>query len=142
ELLPTRLPGPVYRDVILLQRPLEVTEAWVGDAHFDVGYAPLRDASDQKPIGAVSVPLLHQRRVRERELASALAAVLGLYLASLVAAVAVGTWLARRLTKPLSDLTEGARRVARGNLEQPVAGAGPDELGEVVGAFNQMQRDL
>ena len=142
ELLPTRLPGSVYHDVILLGRPLKVAPAAVGDYVFDVGYAPLRSSSDGRVIGAVSVPLLHQRRVRERELASAVTAVLGLYLASLVAAVAVGTWLARRLTKPLSDLTEAARRVARGDLEHPVPGAGPDELGEVVASFNQMQSDL
>src|SRR6185295_3447628 len=61
---------------------------------------------------------------------------------SLVAAIAVGTLLASRLTKPLSDLTDAAKRVARGDLERPVAGAGPDELGEVVAAFNQMQSDL
>ncbi len=142
ELLPTRLPGPVYRNLFLSGQPFERTEASVGGFGFDVGYAALRVASDGEVTGAVSVPLLHQRRLRDAELASAMTAVLGLYLASLVAAVAVGILLARRLTKPLSDLTEAARRVARGDLERPVPGAGPDELGEVVTAFNQMQRDL
>lgn len=142
ELLPTRLPGPVHRDVILLGRPFVQSVASVGGYVCDVGYAPWRSAAGGDVIGAVSVPLLHQRRLRERELASAVTAALGLYLATLVAAIGAGTWLARRTTRPLSDLTEAAKRVARGDLERPVPGAGPDELGEVVTAFNQMQRDL
>jgi signal transduction histidine kinase len=141
ELLPRRLPGDVYREVVLSEQPFEKTEAAVGGYSFDVGYEPWRNA-EGRVIGAVSVPLLNQRRLRDRELASAETAVLGLYLASLVAAVAAGTFLAGRLTKPLSDLTEAAQRVARGDVEQPVPVAGPDELGEVVAAFNQMQRDL
>jgi len=142
ELLPTRLPGAVYRDVVLFEQPFWKTEVSVGGYQFDVGYAPWRRASDGKVIGAVSVPLLNRRKLRDRELASSMTALLGIYLASLVAAVAVGTWLAGRLTKPLSDLTDAAKRVARGDVEHPVPGAGPDELGEVVVAFNQMQRDL
>jgi signal transduction histidine kinase len=142
ELLPTRLPGAVYRDVVLFEQPFMEVEASVGGYVFDVGYAPWRSASDGKVIGAVSVPLLHRRKSRDRELASAMTALLGIYLASLVAAVSVGTWLSGRLTKPLSDLTDAAKRVARGDLERPVPGAGPDELGEVVAAFNQMQSDL
>jgi signal transduction histidine kinase len=142
ELLPTRLPGAVYRDVVLLEQPFEETEASVGGYRFDVGYSPWRSASDGKVIGAVSVPLLNRRKLGERELASSMTALLGIYLASLVAAVAVGTWLAGRLTKPLSDLTDAAKRVARGDLQRPVPGGGPDELGEVVAAFNQMQSDL
>jgi signal transduction histidine kinase len=142
ELLPTRLPGAVYRDVVLFEQPFKETDASVGGYRFDVGYAPWRSASDGKVIGAVSVPLLNRRKLRDSELASAMTALLGIYLASLVAAVGVGTWLAGRLTKPLSDLTDAAKRVARGDVEHPVPGAGPDELGEVVAAFNQMQSDL
>jgi signal transduction histidine kinase len=141
ELLPRRLPGDVYRNVVLLEQPFQKSEAAVGGYSFDVGYAPWRNA-DHRVIGAISVPLLNQRRLRDRDLASAETAVLGLYLASLIAAVLAGTLLAGRLTKPLSDLTEAAKRVARGDVERPVPVTGADELGEVVGAFNQMQHDL
>ena len=142
ELLPSRLPGSVYRNVALLEQPFLATEASVGGYEFDVAYAPWRGKAEDRVIGAMSVPLLHRRRLRERELASATTAALGLCLASLVAAAILGTLLARRMTKPLSDLTEAAQRVARGDLTHPVPGSGPDELGEVVASFNRMQRDL
>lgn len=142
ELLPSRLPGSVYRNVVQLAQPFLKEEASAGGYAFDVAYAPWRGSAEGEVIGALSVPLLHQRRLRERELARATTAALGLCLASLVAAATAGTLLARRMTKPLSDLTEAAQRVAKGDLEHPVPGSGEDELGEVVASFNRMQRDL
>lgn len=141
DLLPRRLPGPVFREIQLRGRPFHAFPARVGDEIFDVGYAPLH-TPDGEITGALAVPLLHQRRLRETDLADGLTAILALYLASLVAAVGVGTWLASRLTRPLRDLTVATHRVAAGDLARPVPEAGPGELGEVVGAFNRMMRDL
>jgi len=142
ELLPSRLPGPVYRNVVLSEQPFLMMEASAGADAFDVAYAPWRGPAEGKVIGAVSVPLLHRRRLRERELARGTTAALGVCLAGLAAAAAAGVLLARRMTKPLSDLTLAAQRVAKGDLAHPVPGSGPDELGEVVASFNRMQRDL
>jgi signal transduction histidine kinase len=141
DLLPRRLPGPVFREVLLLKRPFHPFPAHAGGETFDVGYAPVQTAAGQI-VGAVSVPLLHQRRLREADLADGITAILALYVVSLAAAVAVGTWLASRLTRPLRDLTTATQRVAAGDLSRPVPGAGPGELGDVVGAFNRMMRDL
>lgn len=141
ELVPRRLPGGVYREVILLGRPFLATTAAVGGAVFDVGYAPVR-TGDGEVVGALSVPLLQQRRLRDRELADTVTAIFALYLAGLAAAGGVGVWLARRLSEPLRDLEEATRRVAAGDLSRPVPEAGPGEVREVAGAFNRMQRDL
>ena len=141
DLLPRRLPGPVYREILVRKRLFHREPAHVGSEWFDVGYAPLRTGSGEI-VGAVSVPLLHQRRIREADLADGITAILSLYLASLVSAVVVGMWLAARLTRPLRDLTTATQRVAAGDLSRPVPEAGPGELGEVVGAFNRMMRDL
>ncbi len=50
--------------------------------------------------------------------------------------------LARYLTRPLRRLTEGAKEVARGNLEHRVAVAGPGEVGDLAVAFNDMAGSL
>ncbi|KPL83893.1 hypothetical protein SE15_01300 [Thermanaerothrix daxensis] len=67
----------------------------------------------------------------------ALAMALG---GALIVAVLIGLWLARRLTLPLQALTEAAKRIAQGNLEQEVAVVSGDELGQLARAFNQMSR--
>ncbi|MCX8024933.1 MAG: ATP-binding protein, partial [Thermanaerothrix sp.] len=69
----------------------------------------------------------------------ALALALG---GALVVAVVIGLWLARRLTRPLLALTEAAQKIAQGNLEQEVAIASRDEIGQLAQAFNVMSREV
>ena len=58
------------------------------------------------------------------------------------AAIVLGVVLARSLTRPLRELTLGARAVAAGELETKVPVRSSDELGELAEAFNQMNADL
>jgi signal transduction histidine kinase len=54
----------------------------------------------------------------------------------------LGALLARRLTRPLRELTSATRAVATGHLEQRVSVRSRDELGELAASFNQMSADL
>jgi signal transduction histidine kinase len=58
------------------------------------------------------------------------------------AAIVLGVVLARSLTRPLRELTLGARAVAAGELDTQVPVRSSDELGELAEAFNQMNSDL
>lgn len=53
-----------------------------------------------------------------------------------------GIYLARGITVPLQNLSEGTRRVAQGDLEYRIEPVADDELGSLVSAFNQMTMDL
>jgi len=61
--------------------------------------------------------------------------------ASLVALL-VGALLARRITRPLRDLTRAAQRIAQGHLDERIAVGGADEVGQLAHAFNQMAESL
>lgn len=50
--------------------------------------------------------------------------------------------LSRRMTRNLQALTEGARRLARGDRKTPVPVRSRDELGELAEAFNRLASDL
>jgi signal transduction histidine kinase len=63
-------------------------------------------------------------------------------LGGMLAALLLGTWLARTLTRPVNELTTATRALARGALEQQVPVRSTDELGELAAAFNQMSADL
>ncbi len=146
DLLPMRMPGRVYDDVVLQGRAFHVETVRAGGREIDVGYAPLRNPASDSPadeiIGAVSVAALRGGASQAADQADAVTTVLGFYLASLIAAMAFGTWMAARLTSPLRELRLATQRVATGDLSEPVPGEGPDELGQVVEAFNTMTRDL
>src|SRR6185436_6880283 len=60
----------------------------------------------------------------------------------LFSATWAGFYLARGITVPIQRLAEGTRAVAQGDLDHRIAGAGEDEIGTLVGAFNSMTADL
>ncbi len=50
--------------------------------------------------------------------------------------------LSRRMTRPIGTLTDGARRIAAGDLDTQVVVRGRDEIAELATTFNGMARDL
>ncbi|HJM75499.1 MAG TPA: HAMP domain-containing protein [Dehalococcoidia bacterium] len=60
----------------------------------------------------------------------------------LAAVAAVTTLGARRILNPVAELTEAARRMERGSLDQRVAGDDDDELGRLGQAFNSTAEEL
>lgn len=57
-------------------------------------------------------------------------------------AVAVGYYLARRTSRSIRSVTEAARRLAEGDLDQRVEAPASDETRELANAFNQMAAAL
>jgi len=72
--------------------------------------------------------------VRYRILLGALGIVIG--------GVIVGLWLVRRVTHPLKQLTEGAKKIGAGNWGTEVKIHQSDEIGDLAQTFNQMSRQL
>jgi nitrogen fixation/metabolism regulation signal transduction histidine kinase len=69
-------------------------------------------------------------------------AFVGLLLAVIVVALAVGIVVARRVTRRVLVLSDATRKVGRGDLTIEIPTDEDDEVGELVGAFNAMVRDL
>jgi len=53
-------------------------------------------------------------------------------------ALVIGWYFAEKLTRPVGDLADGARRIAAGDFSQRVRVPGSSELGELGLSFNQM----
>ena len=69
-------------------------------------------------------------------------ATLALTAVSIVAAAAIGLALARRLTRPLAGLTQGAREIADGRFGHRLDVRTGDELETLGAAFNEMAERL
>lgn len=63
-------------------------------------------------------------------------------LAATVLAGLVGSWLARRISKPLKELATATANLAGGNLEQRVPVRSNDEIGTLAESFNRMAGEL
>lgn len=73
---------------------------------------------------------------------SLIAVFLAAYVPVLLLSVGVGWYLAARITAPLQDLGEGARRIAQGDWQHRVPVRTGDEIGAMARAFNTMVEDL
>ncbi len=60
----------------------------------------------------------------------------------MILAVGAALHLSRSILRPIQAVTDGARAMARGELDQLVPAASRDELGELANAFNEMARTL
>ena len=101
---------------------------------------PLKDKSG-KPVGGVDI--LQRTSNMESEIEKAkwsIAITIFVLIGGTVALVLVGTrtWLSR----PISRLREGIKRMAQGNLDTRIDFKGHDELSELAHSFNQMAEDL
>ena len=64
--------------------------------------------------------------------------MMGILVATLLAAGVLGVLVSRRLVKPLLKLTEGAKTIAAGNYDTRVVATTHDEIGVLANTFNQM----
>ena len=68
--------------------------------------------------------------------------LVALFLAGVLFALAIGIWLARRITRPVQHLVEATRLVSAGDLDHQAVVTTHDEIGELTESFNQMTRSL
>lgn len=80
---------------------------------------------------------LYFDRLRELQITIVQASVAGA-----IAALLLGLLVARRLTRPISALTEGVARVAGGDLSEELPVRSRDEIGQLTRAFNEMVAGL
>src|ERR1700732_1282366 len=66
----------------------------------------------------------------------------GVAAAALLVGLLISLWVSARITRPVSELAEGAREVAAGRWETRIDVRGTDEIGQLGIAFNDMTRTL
>jgi signal transduction histidine kinase len=94
------------------------------------------------------VLLLNQRNMEQmneqalRNAASSTRLMIAALLVAVVLAIASSRILTRLILEPIVAVTEGARAVSQGNLDQVVPATTKDELGELGQAFNAMARTI
>ncbi|MEZ4403220.1 MAG: HAMP domain-containing sensor histidine kinase [Kofleriaceae bacterium] len=69
-------------------------------------------------------------------------AVLGCFALAILAALGVGLYLMRSISRPVAALRAGAERIGRGDLTARIAMPGDDELAELGAVFDRMAEDL
>jgi adenylate cyclase len=112
--------------------------ARLGSEDFVVLATPLEDT------GSLRIFAILQRSVSEGLAPYLMLQVVLLFLASVSLAITLGgsARIARRITRPVSQLAAAAREIERGNYGVRVNVAGDDEIGDLARAFDGMVKGL
>jgi len=111
-----------------------------GQGTVDVGGRTLQYAVRPTPAGRVV--LVRSARIAFSEWRPFLGSLLVAGLGGTLLAVALSFLLARRLTRPIGELSAATRRLAAGEDDVAVAVRGGDELAALAASFNGMSSDL
>jgi signal transduction histidine kinase len=97
----------------------------------------------QRAVGPAGTLVVARRRAAFTEtIRQLLPSILVGAVAAATLALLLAALLARTITRPLSELVRGARRFASGDLRARVTLAGPREVRELGGAFNDMATEV
>jgi signal transduction histidine kinase len=139
-LLPSRVSGSVFKDLILDQAPAALRSERIGAFSSLVASVPVRLEGPQPAV--LSIPLALRQRELQTTLDELDRTIRLSSLAFLVFAAALAHSMSRRISGPLRALTAATRRIADGDLGARVATTNRDEILALVDSFNQMAGDL
>lgn len=107
-------------------------------------YANRRVLGVYKWLPEAQMGLIAEREVTEafESLFIAVGGILLVALGSVVATAWLGNQMAQRIARPLAQITEAARKMVAGDLQQSVAVDRTDEIGTLARAFNHMAHQL
>jgi nitrogen fixation/metabolism regulation signal transduction histidine kinase len=105
-----------------------------------------------RPVGGGGMTRLSEQYARARALVEAASTrdlrrgfslTFGLLAAAIwLGALALLIYLSHRISRPIQRLTDGLRQLASGNLAVRLEGAGDDEAGQAIAAFNRTAQEL
>ncbi|HEY0788774.1 MAG TPA: HAMP domain-containing protein, partial [Thermoanaerobaculia bacterium] len=135
-----RLPGDVYADVVLRSQRIVRTEHPAMPERFVEMYSPLLPGSARDYT--LALPFIVQARQIEAEV-NDLATNIYLLLVLLVAAALYVAWrTSRTVTRPVQELVAGARDVAAGRFDTPMAVPRDADLRLLVTTFRDMSSSI
>ena len=134
----TRVSAEVY-EIVLGEGKTWVGPAWVVNHWYISAYEPIYDI-DGKAIGMLYVGVLKQKF---GDLMLRTLSIFALVtLAGFLAAGIIGLKLAKRISRPVSNLASASAAIARGEFSQMLPVEAADEIGSLTQAFNTMAQAL
>jgi signal transduction histidine kinase len=144
-LLPERVPGATFVTVGLGEARERPDARLIAGSRFEEITTALSAVPGVPGVRSpvlLSLLLLPQQRVAEAEAAQLTAAVSAFSLLVFLVSAALAGRLAVRVARPVADLVEGTRAVARGDFSPRLTEPPDEELRELVRAFLFMSRSL
>lgn len=143
DLIPERIPGEVFYQIVLLRKELYITSEYMGNYPCLVGYKGLLSPQDKRDlVGVISISMIYRNNDVEMQIMGIMVTLFTLYAGFFLIVIVIGMILAYQISRPLACLTQAIHQVSTGNLEVEIPIMSQDEFAELIQSFNQMTKDL
>lgn len=137
NLIPSILPFPVYDFIYNRQRSHYITTSRIGNEELLVGYQSLQNSAGET-IGVIAIPTFLQSPVYNEQLLETTSYLFVVYLFIFALFIGGSVLLSGQLTKPLSLIQTGLKKISRGDMKTKVPVTSRDEIGSLANAYNNM----
>ena len=141
NLIPSILPYPVYDFIYNRQRSHYITTSTIGGEELLVGYHSLINSAGQT-IGVIAIPTFLQSPVYNEQLLETTSYLFVVYLFIFALFIGGSVLLSAQLTKPISLIQAGLKKISRGDMKTKVPVTSRDEIGSLANAYNNMVQRL
>ena len=133
--------APIIERIQKQMQPLVQTIEWTSDpASAEMFHAMPLTGRNNELLGVLLVGSSRKELVTLTRRILWMATSVGA--AALLIGLLLSWWVSARITRPVVELAEGAREVAAGHWDARIDVRGPDEIGQLAIAFNDMTRTL
>ncbi len=140
-IVPPLINGHAWYALTVQGHKLAIYEEAIGKLRYKVAYVALRDPNE-RIVAYLGLPYYAHLREKNNEVASFMGALLNVYVLILIVATIMAVVVANSITKPLTDLGEGLRRLKLDGRNEPLRWSSRDELGELISEYNRMLFNL
>ncbi|WP_428654736.1 sensor histidine kinase [Runella sp.] len=114
----------------------------LGKKQYRTAYVTVRASNTGKPLGILSIPYFDSKPELDRQIIEVISTILSVFAIMFLLFLAISYWASNLLTIPLRLLTQKIRRINLHQLNEPVNWKSDDEIGVLVGSYNQMLKKL
>ncbi len=114
----------------------------LGKKQYRTAYVIVRARNTSKPLGILSIPYFDSKPELDRQIIEVISTILSVFAIMFLLFLAISYWASNLLTIPLRILTQKIRRINLHQLNEPVNWKSDDEIGLLVGSYNQMLKKL
>ncbi len=136
-IVPPLINGHAWYALTVQGYKLAILDEKIGRLQYKVAYVALRDPYE-RIVAYMGLPYYAHLREKNSEVTSFMGALLNVYVLILIGATIIAVFVARSITRPLTDLGEGLRRLKLDGRNEPLKWQSRDELGELISEYNKM----
>lgn len=139
--IPSLIPFTAHINIYERQRSHYVMSQTFAGEELLIGYQTVLDATGE-PIGVLAIPTFLESPVYKEQILETTSYLFVVYLFIFILFIGGTVFLSGQLTRSLSRIQEGLKRISGGNMKTRVPVTSQDEIGSLASAYNSMLERL